>query len=113
MLLFVLSSLAKDPTSMVAIVTAAQGHTRIFSDINWRIPTPVLFHTKCIGRVMMVIGTWKKMRRSMIASQSKNGITQFLSWRCTTTLAIHQLQRVSTVISAALGNLEIFAKRTR
>lgn len=48
-----------------------------------------------------------------MANQNKNGISQFLSCRCTTTEAIHQLQRVSVRSSATLGNSEKIEKHTR
>ena len=37
--------------------------------------TPVFVHTKCIGLVTIVIGTWKKMMRKVMASQNKNGFS--------------------------------------
>ena len=84
------SSDAKAPTSMTAIHNAAADGIRAFSGIMLPIRTPVCCHPKCIGFVMIVIGTWKKKSRSEMNSQSRKGMIQFLSLRCRTKEAIHQ-----------------------
>jgi hypothetical protein len=85
-----LSSEAKEPMMMTARQMKAPAGTRSFSGTKLAILTPVLFQTKCMGLVTMVMGTWKKMRRRVMASQSKKGLIQFRSWRWLTRPAIHQ-----------------------
>ena len=86
-----LSLLAKDPTMMTAIVRAAAEGIRIFSGMRFANLVPVLAQTQCIGLVTTVMGMCRVMRRIIMANQNRNGMIQFLSWRCTTTLAIHHL----------------------
>ena len=52
---------------------------------------PVFVQTQCMGLVTTVMGTWRVIKRIMMASQNKKGMIQFLSLRWTTTLAIHHL----------------------
>lgn len=89
------------------MVKAAAAGTRIFSGIRLPNLTPVLFQTKCIGLVTMLMGTQKKINRSMMASQKRNGITQFLSWRWTTRLAIHHLNRISKCAKVLLAAAQL------
>ena len=90
------SGLAKAPTRITAMtVTAANG---IFARSGSMLAkaTPVWFHTKCIGLVMMVMGAWKKIRRRVMASHKRKGFSQPVrelsgSLRCRPSEAAHQL----------------------
>src|SRR5690242_5963494 len=87
-----LSSLAMEPTMMMAMVSATPAGIRIFSGIICPNLTPVLFQTQCIGFVTTVMGIQHVMMRIMMANQNKKGMTQFLSLRCRTTDATHHLR---------------------
>jgi hypothetical protein len=86
-----LSSLAIEPTMITAMVSRAPAGIRIFSGMSSANRTPVFFQTQCMGFVTIVMGTWHVISLIIIASQNKNGITQFLSLRWTTTDATHHL----------------------
>jgi hypothetical protein len=85
------SSLAIAPTMITEMTSAAPAGILSFSGMRLLNRTPVLFHTQCMGLEMIVIGTCQKMTRRTTQSHSKNGMIQFLSLRCSTRDAIHQL----------------------
>ena len=62
-----LSGEANAPINMTEITKTAPAGILRFSGINAASRTPVLFQTKCIGFVTIVIGTWKKRIRRVIA----------------------------------------------
>jgi hypothetical protein len=83
--------LTNEPTIITAMTMRAARGILNFSGIISEVRTPVWFQTKCMGLVMMVMGTWKKIRRRVIASQRRKGTIHPRSdlWRVRP--AIHQL----------------------
>ena len=86
-----LSGLAKDPTKNTATTSKAPAGILSLSGMSWAKRTPVLFHTRCIGFVTIVMGTWKNKIRRVMARYRRKGTSHPRSYRCRTKPAIHQL----------------------
>lgn len=86
-----LSGLANDPAKNTATTSRAPTGILSFSGMRWAKRTPVLFHTRCIGLVTMVMGTWKNKIRRVMARYRRKGTSHPRSYRCSIKPAIHQL----------------------